>query len=143
MRRWLAVAGIALFVPWAALAGDAHLSVTMGAPGFYGSIEVGGLPHPPELIFPQPVVITPVPVGVAVPAPVYFNVPPGHEKNWARYCGAYHACGRPVFFVRNSWYNDVYVPDYRAKHGHGGEGHGNGNGHGGNGHGGNRGHGKR
>jgi len=143
MKSWLVVAGIALFVPWVALAGDAHVSVTMGAPGFYGRIDVGGLPHPPALIFPHPVVIAPVPIGVPVPAPVYFHVPPGHEKNWAKHCGAYHACGRPVFFVRNAWYNDVYVPAYREKHGHGGEGHGNGHG-GGNSHGGNgHGHGKK
>jgi hypothetical protein len=74
-----------------------------------------------------------------VPAPVYLHVPPGHEKHWADHCGAYHACGVPVLFVRDTWYNEVYVPAYRTKHGHGGNPHGGGQG--GNGHPGGKGHG--
>jgi hypothetical protein len=138
MRSLLAAAGLALLVPLAAL--GAGVSVSMGAPGFYGRIDIGGLPDPPQLIFPRPVVITPVPVGVVVPAPVYLHVPPGHEKHWAKHCAAYHACGRPVYFVRDTWYNEVYVPAYRERHGHGGPGGGHGHG-GDHGHGHGRGHG--
>ena len=29
----------------------------------------------------------------------------------------YGACGRPVYFVQENWYNDVYVPAYRERHG--------------------------
>lgn len=138
MKSVLTAIAIALLAPVAAFAG---VSVTMGAPGFFGRIDVGGMPHP-ELIFPQPVIIAPVPVGVVVPAPVYLHVPPGHEKNWAKHCGAYHACGHPVFFVRDTWYNHVYVPAYRERQGHGHQGNdddqGGGHGHG---HGGNKGHG--
>ena len=141
MKSYLAAAGIAFLLPWVALA--AGVSVTMGSPGFYGRIDIGGLPEP-ELIFPHPVLIAPMPVGVVVPAPVYLRVPPGHEKHWAKHCGAYHACGRPVYFVRDTWYHDVYVPEYGRRHGHGdrgedrgqghrgdhGRGHGHGHGHG-------------
>jgi hypothetical protein len=127
MKSTLAIVSLALFAPLAALA--AGVSVTMGAPGFYGRIEMGGLPDPPQLIFPHPVVIVPVPVGVVAPAPVYFHVPPGHEKHWDKHCHAYHACDRPVFFVRDTWYNQVYVPAYRDHRG-GGGGHGNSDGHG-------------
>ena len=85
-----------------------------------------------------------------VEEPYYVRVPPGHRKNWKRYCGQYGACGRPVYFVDNRWYNDVYVPQYRERErGHGGHddhdnhgrgddndqgrgrGHGKGRGHGG------------
>ena len=69
------------------------------------------------------VVISPMPVGVTHP-PLYLHVPPGHEKHWGKHCHKYNACGRPVYFVRNQWYNDVYVPEYQARHGHSDGGHG-------------------
>ncbi|HEX6592681.1 MAG TPA: hypothetical protein VF050_11840, partial [Moraxellaceae bacterium] len=78
----------------------------------------------------------PVPVGV-VYEPVYLHVPPGQAKKWSNYCGRYNACGRPVYFVRDDWYNNTYVPAYRERHGGGKPGkggHGHGKGHG-NGHG--------
>lgn len=147
MKSLLAATGIALLMASVARA-EGSFSMTMGAPGFYGRIDIGGLPlpHPPELIFPQPVLIAPRPVGVVVPAPVYLHVPPGHEKHWEKHCGAYHACGMPVLFVRDTWYDQVYVPAYRTKQKGGrgpaayDHGHGGGHGHGGSG---NHGHGKK
>ena len=100
------------------------VSVTVGEPGFYGRIDVGNYPQP-VLVYPQPVVIQPVPVGV-VYQPIYLHVPPGHAKHWSKHCGRYNACGRPVYFVQDRWYNEVYVPRYREYH----EGHGNGHGNG-------------
>jgi hypothetical protein len=119
---------------------DVGVSISVGQPGFYGQIDIGNFPRP-QVIYPQPVVIAPVPVGVTYP-PLYLHVPSGHEKKWSKHCHKYNACGRPVYFVRNQWYNDVYVPEYQARHGHGG-GHGNDHGggpndqgnHGGQGHG--------
>lgn len=32
-------------------------------------------------------------------------VPPGHRRNWARHCHRYRACGVPVYFVRDEWYD--------------------------------------
>lgn len=119
-------AAIAVFsVPtWAA---DVGVSISIGQPGFYGQIDIGNFPRPP-LIYPEPVIIRPVPVGVVV-QPVYLRVPPGHAKDWGRYCGRYNACGRPVYFVQDRWYNEVYVPRYQEQHrgGHD-EGRGRGNG---------------
>ena len=40
---------------------------------------------------------------VAVTQPVYLYVPPGHQKNWAKHCAHYNACGQPVYFVKESW----------------------------------------
>jgi hypothetical protein len=112
-----------------AMAADVAVSVAIGEPGFYGRIDIGTYPQPRVLI-PTPVVIQAIPVGV-VRAPMYLRVPPGHEKNWAKHCARYDACGSPVYFVEDGWYNTVYVPAYQAKHGHAGKagkGQGNGNG---------------
>ncbi len=138
---------VALVVAVSAGATDVGVSVSVGQPGFYGRIDIGNFPRP-ELVYPTPVVVTHVPVGVQVPPPIYVNVPPGHAKHWSKHCHKYNACGRPVYFVRNQWYNDVYVPQYQARHGHP-EGHddyhgGGKNDHGNNGkHGHGNGHGKK
>jgi len=99
-------------------AADVGVSITVGQPGFYGHIDIGGFPKP-QLIYPKPVVIVPGPAGVASPPPVYVHIPPGHEKKWKKHCHKYNACDRPVYFVRDKWYNKVYVPEYQARHGRG------------------------
>jgi hypothetical protein len=104
-RLILAVAMAASTAP--ALAADVAVSITAGQPGYYGRIDVVNFPQP-QLLYPQPVVIQPVPVGVA-PPPLYLHVPPGHAKNWRKHCGKYNACGQPVYFVSDSWYDNVYV----------------------------------
>jgi len=121
----VATLGLLLSPAAASSAGDLGVSVTVGEPGFYGHLEVGSFPSP-ALIYPQPVIVQPVPVALVQP-PIYLHVPPGQEKKWHRYCGTYDACGRPVYFVQDAWYNQVYVPEYRKSHGHG---HGHGNDHG-------------
>ncbi len=84
------------------------------------------MPSLPQLIYPQPVVIQRAPEFVSAP-PIYLHVPPGHEKHWSKHCAEYHACGRPVYFVRDDWYNHEYVPHYQ--HEHGGHDHEHGHGH--------------
>lgn len=118
MRRHLFTAALA-FATFTALAGfatnsqaaDVGVSVSIGQPGFYGRIDIGSFPHP-QLIYPQPIVIQPPPVAIGR-QPIYLRVPPGHAKNWARYCHRYNACGQPVYFVQDRWYRDVYAPRYR------------------------------
>jgi hypothetical protein len=52
-------------------------------------------------------------------------VPPGHEKHWRKYCSQYDACGQPVYFVRDDWYQQTYVAQYREhNHGSGHDAHG-------------------
>jgi hypothetical protein len=109
---------LTLFASAAANAADVGVSVEIGEPGFYGRIDIGSFPQP-RVLFPTPVVIRPIPVGV-VRQPLYLKVPPGHEKHWDKHCAEYNACGYPVFFVEEGWYNTVYVPESRAKHGRGG-----------------------
>ena len=128
MRKLLA---LALLTSAPAMATDVAVSVAIGEPGFYGRIDIGTFPQP-RVIIATPVVVQPVPVGV-VRAPLYLRVPPGHEKHWAKHCAEYNACGSPVYFVEDGWYNSVYVPAYQAKHGkpaHAGKGNGNGHGKG-------------
>jgi hypothetical protein len=113
-----------------AFAGDVGVSVTVGQPGFFGQINIGNTPQP-QLVYPQPVVVRQAPEFISAP-PIYLHVPPGHEKHWSMHCAQYNACGRRVYFVRDDWYHNEYVPRYRREHGdhdHA-EGHGHGEGHG-------------
>jgi hypothetical protein len=93
---------------------EVGVSVNIGAPNYYGAIDIGNYP-PPQLINPNPIIIQPA-IGVAV-GPLYLRVPYAHSHNWRRYCGIYNACGRPVYFVHENWYNNVYGPRYRMDHG--------------------------
>jgi len=104
-----ALAASALAAP--AFAGDVAVSIAVGEPGFFGQIEIGNAP-PPALVYTRPVVIERVPE-YRDAAPVYLHVPPGHEKHWSKHCREYNACGRPVYFVRDEWYNNEYVPHHR------------------------------
>ncbi len=111
MKRILLAAVLAVAaVPAFAQVG---VSVSVGQPGFYGQIDIGGAP-PPQVIYTQPVLVERTAVYAA---PVYLRVPPGYARHWNRHCGYYNACGRPVYFVRDGWYSRQYVPYYRAHHG--------------------------
>ncbi|HEY0878663.1 MAG TPA: hypothetical protein VGE10_09445 [Zeimonas sp.] len=97
-----------------AFATDIGVSVEVGQPGFYGRIDIGTAPRP-VLVYPEPIIVQPAPVAV-VRQPIYLRVPPGHAKNWSKHCRRYEACGQPVYFVQDRWYEDVYVPRYRSEH---------------------------
>ena len=111
MKRFLWLAAMAA-ASAPALAG---VSVTVGQPGFYGRIDIGNLPEP-RVIYAEPVVIQRAPMG-EVREPIYLHVPQGHERNWRKHCRQYNACGQPVYFVHDDWYQKEYVPRYREDHG--------------------------
>jgi hypothetical protein len=92
-----------------AWATDLGISVSVGEPGFYGQLQLGNIGRPP-VIYSQPVVVEHRYPNLA---PVYLRVPPGHAKNWNKYCDRYNACTRPVYFVNDDWYRNVYVPHYQ------------------------------
>jgi len=118
MKRFCFAAALAAITASApALAADVGVSINVGEPGFYGQIDIGNVPRP-VLVNPRPIIIQPAPVGVLV-EPIYLRVPPGHAKHWGKHCAYYNACGRPVYFVQDHWYNTVYVPQYRHEHGNG------------------------
>jgi len=122
-----------------ASAQNVGVSVSVDQPGLYGRIDIGNVPQPPVFVYQQPVVVMQTPVAVHQ-RPIYLHVPPGHEKHWAKHCAQYNACGQPVYFVREDWYQQQYVPYQRQAHGddkgdkHEGEGkdkeHGKGHGKG-------------
>jgi hypothetical protein len=111
MKRFLIAAALAAATA-TTLAADVGVSVSIGQPGFYGRIDIGGYPQP-QVIYNQPRVIERVPVDRP---PVYLRVPPGHAKNWGKHCREYNACGERVFFVHDNWYNREYVPRYQKQH---------------------------
>ncbi|MBX3608039.1 MAG: hypothetical protein KF788_22390 [Piscinibacter sp.] len=101
------------------------VSIGIQQPGVYGRIDIGNFP-PPPVIYSQPVVIAPTPVAV-YQRPVYLYVPPGHQKNWAKHCGRYAACGQPVYFVQERWVVERYEHEHRGRgDDHPGKGHGRG-----------------
>lgn len=113
---------MALTLAWGALGAHAAASVgvlvQISQPGVYGRVDIGEYPRP-EVVVQRPVVIRPAPRARHV-EPVYLWVPPGHQRNWGRHCREYGACGVPVYFVRDRWYNDhvmVRRDDHRGGHG--------------------------
>jgi len=101
-----------------ALAGDVGVAVNVNVPGIYEQISIDGGVPAPELLLPRPIVVVPARVVVPgpPPEPLYLHVPPGHEKHWAKHCREYNACGRPVYFVSDRWYQDVYTPHHMSHH---------------------------
>ena len=92
-------------------AAETNIGVSVGIhqPGVYGRIDIGNHP-PPPVVYAQPMIIARPAVHV-VQQPVYLYVPPGHQKNWHKHCGAYGACGQPVYFVQESWVQSRYDDD--------------------------------
>jgi hypothetical protein len=86
------------------------VSIGINAPGQYGRVDINNYPQP-MLVMPQAVVHVPSPVA-QYQRPIYLYVPQAHQANWGRYCGAYSACGQPVYFVQESWVRD----EYRREH---------------------------
>ncbi|MDX1916157.1 MAG: hypothetical protein SFU55_11285 [Methylophilus sp.] len=117
MKNMIMASAIAVLVSaMPVLAADVGVSISVGQPGFYGRIDIGDYPYPqPRVIYRQPRIIERVYVERE---PIYMRVPPGHAKKWAKFCHRYDACGVPVYFVQDSWYEHEYVPYYHEYHGH-------------------------
>jgi hypothetical protein len=116
MKRFLiaatvAAATVATFNS-VALAADVGVSLSIGQPGFYGQLNIGGYPQP-RVLYRQPIAIGRIPMDRP---PIYMRVPPGHAKHWRKHCREYNACGERVLFVRDDWYNREYVPRYQEQH---------------------------
>ena len=142
--RWLGaltalatLAGLLATAP--AQAADVGVSIGINQPGVYGRIDIGRFPQP-QVIVQQPMVIY---RQARAPQPIYLHVPPGHRKHWRQHCRAYNACGTPVYFVQERWYQDHVVraeprrgerdgrrDDRRGDWNDRGHGHGNGHGNG-------------
>lgn len=113
MKRYLIALAATASLASPVFATDIGVSVSIGQPGFYGQIDIGGFPRP-ALIYAQPILIE---RASHRRPPIYLRVPPGHAKHWGKHCHEYNACGQPVYFVKNDWYDREYVPRYQARHG--------------------------
>ncbi|MCE4557263.1 hypothetical protein [Pelomonas cellulosilytica] len=107
----------------AARAADVAVSIGFSQPGVYGRVDIGR--------YPQPVLVAQQPVVIGRPVyrePVYLWVPPGHRRDWRHQCQRYGACGAPVYFVDDGWYQRNVVvraePGWRDEPGRHGHGHG-------------------
>lgn len=118
LRAVLAAAALSLSATVPAADLDVGVSIGISQPGVYGRIDIGRFPQP-VLVSPQPVYVIQQPRRVE---PVYLWVPPGHQKNWRKHCQRYDACGVPVYFVKDDWYQqhvyregrrDAYRDGYR------------------------------
>ena len=113
IKRFLILAALAsVSIINSAQAADVGVSVSIGQPGFYGRIDMGGYPEP-RVIYREPRVVERV---YEEREPIYLHVPPGHVKHWDRYCHEYNACGERVYFVNDDWYNREYAPRYQENH---------------------------
>jgi len=106
----LALASAACAAP--VLAAGIGVSISLGEPGFYGQLDVGNTDRP-VLVNRAPVEVVHRYRGLA---PIYLRVPPDQRAHWSKYCDRYNACARPVYFVRDDWYQKVYAPRYREMH---------------------------
>ena len=88
-----------------------NIDIDLGGSGYYGRIDLGNLSRPP-VIYQQPMIIERS-ADYRRMEPTYLRVPPGHAKKWSKHCARYDACGRPVYFVQDSWYSNTYAPRYR------------------------------
>jgi hypothetical protein len=112
---WVALAALSGMAVSGAAMAQLGLSISIGQPGFFGRLDIGDAPPPPPaLLNVRPVVIRRDRDYDA--GPIYLHVPPGFERNWAKHCGEYNACNRPVYFVKDDWYQREYVPRYQARH---------------------------
>jgi hypothetical protein len=104
------LASISVALP--ALADNVGLSVSIGQPGFYGQINIGGYAQP-EVVYAQPIAVEQVPQDRA---PIYLRVPQYQSAHWQHYCHTYKACGERVLFVKDGWYRNQYAPRYLHDH---------------------------
>jgi hypothetical protein len=104
---------------------DVGVSIQISKPGVYGRIDIGQFPQP-QVVVAQPVIINRPPPNLGPRQPVYLWVPPGHRKNWRKHCREYQACGVPVLFVDDRWYDDHVHPRGKGKNKDKGHGHGHG-----------------
>jgi len=78
MKHLLFAAALAA-TSFPALATDVGVSISIGQPGFYGQIDIGGYP-PPRILYEEPRVMY---RSAMNRAPIYLNVPPVTPKTGA------------------------------------------------------------
>lgn len=116
MKKLFVALGLAAMAA-AASATDVGVSVSVSQPGVYGRVDIGRFPQP-QVVVAQPILVQQPRVVHVRPEPVYMWVPPGHRKNWRKHCGRYNACGVPVYFVQDQWYEERVMRPHRHDRDH-------------------------
>lgn len=120
MRRFVPflVAALAGSAASVSSAGDIQFGLTINGPivpGVYGHVVIGNAP-PPPVVYARPMVIEPPPPGVVI-QPIYLHVPPEYARHWRLHCREFHACNRPVYFVRSAEYEPGFnMERWRREH---------------------------
>lgn len=114
MNRIAAIALVAWVAAPAVAQTNVGVSIGINQPGVYGRIDIGNFPQP-AVVYPQPAIIAPPLVAVHL-QPVYLYAPTGHQRNWAKHCGRYNACGQPVYFVQENWVRERYNEQQNREH---------------------------
>lgn len=113
------ISAILVLAGYSAHAATATIDLSVGgeiSPGVYGHVRLGNAP-PPPIFYPQPKIIVSQP-GREMSEPIYMHVPPGHARNWSKYCHKYDACNNPVYFVKSAEYEPGYSKRQKKdKHG--------------------------
>lgn len=89
------------------------VSIGINAPGQYGRIDIDNYPQP-VLVNPQSIIYAPSRVA-QYQRPIYLYVPQVQQAHWGRYCGGYHACGQPVYFVQETWVREEHRRERDAR----------------------------
>ena len=113
MNRILAALALMATGSVAPALAEMNASITLGEPEFYGRIELDEGYYRPRVIYDRPVVLE---RRFSNMAPIYVRAPRVEYRDWRRHCAKYEACERPVFFVRDEWYTQIYAPRYRQLH---------------------------
>lgn len=113
MNRSLAALALIALGSVAPVMAEVSVSVTLGEPEYYGRIELDEGYYRPRLVNDRPVVLD---QRYRNMAPIYVRAPRDQHSDWRQHCAKYDACERPVFFVRDEWYTQIYAPRYRQLH---------------------------
>jgi hypothetical protein len=113
MNRSLAALALIAIGSAAPLLAEVSAPVTLGEPEFYGRLELDEGYYRPRVVHDRPVVLD---RRFQNMAPIYVRAPRDQYRDWRRHCAKYDACERPVYFVRDEWYTQIYAPRYRQLH---------------------------
>jgi hypothetical protein len=105
MKRFMGMAALAALTT-ASSGGGNYIAASANSP--HGTVDVRRFPRL-DLVSPHPVIVRFMSAQMLARA-LYLHVPQAHRAEWAGYCHFYQACGHPVYFVTEQWFEHVYRP---------------------------------
>ncbi|MDF3030144.1 MAG: hypothetical protein K0R03_702 [Moraxellaceae bacterium] len=105
MKRLIGMAALAALTT-ASSAGGRFTTASAEIP--HGAVDVRNFSRP-ELVSPHPIIVRFLSAQMLARA-LYLHVPQSHRTKWEGWCHHYQACGHPVYFVTEQWFERVYRP---------------------------------